>query len=92
MKYIKSYKLFESVYSIEEYFDYITKGLCDHNIRPVDLNQVMSNYELDIMDCYDSGQNPKIILDQILKDLELSDGGFMNIKQPKSNKSIIKYL
>jgi hypothetical protein len=39
-----------------------------------------------------SGQNPKIILDQILNDLELSDGGFMNIKQPKSNKSIIKYL
>ena len=52
----------------------------------------MSSYEVDIMDCYDSGQNPKIILDQILKDLELSDGGFMNIKQPTSNKSIIKYL
>lgn len=92
MKYIKSYKLFESVYSVEEYFDYITKGLCDHNITPVDLKQVMSSYEGDIMDCYDSGQNPKIILDQMLKDLELSDGGFMNIKQSVSNKSIIKYL
>ena len=92
MKYIKSYKIFESVYSIEEYFDYIIKGLGNYNITPVVLNKLISSYEDDIMTCYDSGQNPKIILDQILKDSELSSGGFMDIKQPKSNSSTIKYL
>jgi len=92
MRYIKSYKIFESVYSIEEYFDYITKGLGNYNIRPIDLGEIISSYEDDIMTCYDSGQNPKIILDQILKDLELSNGGFMSIKQLKSTKSTIKYL
>ena len=92
MKHIKSYKLFESVYSIEEYYDYITKSLGNYNITPVGIRDLLSNYEVLINDYYESGDNPKIVSDQIIKDLELESGGYMGIKFPKLNHPQIKYL
>jgi len=89
MRYIKSYKLFESAYSKEEYFEYITMSLSTYSVN---IRELMDQYESTIMDYYNSGQDPKILLDKIINDLELETGGFPTIQLPGISNRQIKYL
>ena len=48
MKYIKSFRLYESNWSFEEYIGYLTQVLSKMNITPVNLEFILDQKEDDI--------------------------------------------
>lgn len=73
MKYLKTY---ESYWTEQEYVNDIVSGLANYNITPIELNRIIDGYEKDILDYRESGKDPKLFTDKIVKDLELGQGGF----------------
>jgi len=86
MKFLRTYES----WSKQEYIEDVVSGLKKYNIRPLELNKIVDQYEDEILDFYDSGKNPNLFVDKITKDLELDkDGGFMQIRTgPKPQTQI----
>jgi hypothetical protein len=83
----------ESYYSKQEYFQEIQYSLEKYNIRPIVLNNILDMYENDILKNWEDGISPKIFVDNIVKELELDKGGYMNFRKPIGNlQTTIKYL
>lgn len=83
----------ESYSGIEEYTNQIIDSLKEYNIRPVVLNHLIDQYELEISDSYEEGKDPKFFVDEIVKDMELDSGGFMSQKVGTAGYNrVIKYL
>ena len=94
MKHLKSYKVFESSWSIEEYVDFIQKELSKCNITAVGIKNTLISYKDEIEGAFNEGVPPKNISDDIIKTMELETGTtsrgikFPGLKPPTT----IKYL
>lgn len=90
MKYLKSYKLFESNYSIEEYIGLLSDELGNFNLSPVQIRELISR--LDIEDYINDGISPKEVIKNLDNDMDLSKTGYPDHRVNKPQQSQIKYL
>lgn len=94
MKYLKSYKIFESSWSIEEYVDFIQSELTKCNITALGIKNTLISYKDEIETAFNQGVPPKTVSDDIIKTMELETGTasrgimFPGLKPPTT----IKYL
>lgn len=93
MKYIKSYKLFESSYSIEEFTSEVTHRLGDYNISPININRIIDQKMSDMEDCVGTGVSPYQFVEELVSELELgSDSNYPGIKTRNVQQRNITYL
>ena len=92
MKYIKSYKIFESTYSIDEYILSISNELGKHNITPVAIRTLLDNYSDVIQTSMENEVTPYNFVQNIVKDMDLGSGGFISQMAPPNQPTEIKYL
>lgn len=93
MKFIKSYKLFESNWTMEEIIDEIRNGLSKYNLSSVEVREIINR--IDIEEVIKSGQHPNVLINQLIDDLNLKsigNSGFNSWRTSKSWQSEIKYL
>ena len=93
MKFIKSYKVFESHYNKEEFIDVVCRDLSKYQITPVEVRNLLQKYDYQIIQSLESGVSPQDFSKQIISDLELDNTGgalAVNINQPIVPE--IKYL
>lgn len=79
MKYLKTY---ESYWTEQEYVADISTGLSNYNLRPLQINKIISEYEAEILDNRDTGKQPSFFVDKIAKELELDKSGFTKQRTP----------
>ena len=83
----------ESYDDVQEYTNQIMSLLKEFNIRPVVLNHILDQCQDQISEYYEEGKDPKIFVDEIVKDMELDSGGFLAHKVGSAGYSkVIKYL
>lgn len=92
MKHLKSYKLFESSWSIEEYIDSINDELGKWNISPVHMKRIIDNNLDEIQISMEEGISPIIYSKNLIKDLDLERGGYLGVMNNQKNGGEIKYL
>ena len=93
MKFIKSYKLFESHYNFEEFVDVVCRELSNYNIRPIQVRHLISKYKDSINQGFQNGESPQFFAKQLIDELDLDgnkDSMMVNFNQPKIPE--IKYL
>ena len=93
MKFIKSYKVFESHYNKEEFIDAVCRDLSKYQITPVEVRNLLQKYDNQITQSLESGISPGDFSKQIIIDLDLDNTGgalAVNINQPVVPE--IKYL
>jgi hypothetical protein len=93
MKFIKSYKLFESNYSIEEYISEIVSFISKYDISPTDLNKIIQS-KIDEIEMYlNTGKHPIEFAKNLVKELDLEKtGGYLGYSSPKVGQYPLKYL
>ena len=83
----------ESYNDVQEYTNQIISFFKEYNIRPVVLDHILDQCQVQISEYYEEGKDPKIFVDEIVKDMELDSGGFMAHKVGSAGYSkVIKYL
>jgi hypothetical protein len=93
MKYIKSYKIFESNYSFEEYISALCDELSNYNVSPVVIKSMLDKYENDINDAISNEITPNTFMKKVVDEMSLSDdGGFPSQYGPPSKQTTVKYL
>jgi hypothetical protein len=95
MNYIKTFKLFESNYTFEEYIEQLVGELGKYNISAVEIRDLIQRLESDINQAIDNGIHPLQYSKTIIDDLDLSDrgkDGWNRIYFRNQSKSTIKYL
>ena len=90
MKYLKSYKLFESNYSIEEYIGLLSDELGNFNLSPVQIRELISR--LPIESYVEDGLSPRDVINDLDKDVDLSKSGYPYHWVNKPQQSQVKYL
>lgn len=93
MKFIKSYKLFESTWTPEEFVQELVNGLGKWNLRPLEIRELIDR--IDIKSAVESGQHPNVLINKIINELDLKskgNSGFPGWRTPKNWQSEIKYL
>jgi hypothetical protein len=92
MRYLKSYKLFESSWTIEEYIDSITNELEKWNILPLHIKRIVDNNIDDIQLSIELGKSPIEYSNNLIKDLDLERGGYLGFMNNQKSGGEIKYL
>jgi len=93
MKYIKSYKIFESRYTIEEYLYAVSQEFSKYNISAIKVKELLENYRLAIEEAIESDVDPYTFVKKIADDMGISDnGGFNDHNTPPQQQTTIKYL
>ena len=93
MRYLKKYNIFESSYNKEEFHGYIVRELSKYNIRPVVLNKILDQYDDQITKSVESGEDPKSMTDEIIKNMNLNnDEGFPTVRMGDTISKNMKYL
>jgi hypothetical protein len=94
MKFIKTYKMFETFWSMGEYVNSITRELSNWDIEPSYLRKIIDQFEEEIKLSWGDGKSPKAVAEDIAKFMELpKDGNFPGIKlQGQKPVTTIKYL
>lgn len=93
MKFIKSYKLFESNWSIEEFVQELGYYLGQYNITANFIREVISKY--DIESEVESGKTPLQLSKEIIEDLGIDQRGkegYMKVNIYKPGPDVVKYL
>ena len=93
MKHLKSFRLFESVWSTEEFIDEIRKALSKYNLSSVEVREIINR--VDIEGAIENGEQPNVIINKLIEDLNLKslgNSGFNGWRTSKSWQSEIKYL
>lgn len=93
MKYIKNFKIFESVWSIEEFVQELGYYLGQYNLTAVYIREVISKYDIDYE--VESGKSPLELSKEIISDLGLDQRGkegYMKVNIYKPGPDVIKYL
>lgn len=93
MKYIKKFKIFESVWSLEEFVQEFGHYLGQYNLTVVYIRELVS--KLDIESEIESGKTPLELSKQIISDLGLDQRGkegYMKVNIYKPGPDVIKYL
>ena len=93
MNYIKTFKLFESNWSIEEFIQELAYHLGQYNLTAVYIREVISKYNIDYE--IESGKSPLELSKEIISDLGLDERGkegYMKVNVYKPGPDVIKYL
>jgi|LauGreDrversion4_2_1035121.scaffolds.fasta_scaffold90404_5 hypothetical protein len=93
MNYIKTFKLFESNWSIEEFIQELAYHLGQYNLTAVYIREVISKYNIDYE--IESGKSPLELSKKIISDLGLDERGkegYMKVNVYKPGPDVIKYL
>jgi hypothetical protein len=93
MKHLKSFKLFESYYTPEEFFDELRKQLGKLNMSAVEIRELLNR--IDIESQIDLGKNPTQYAEELIKELGLDSRGIDGYMSHRVNKPLyseIKYL
>ena len=93
MNYIKTFKLFESNWSIEEFIQELSYHLGQYNLTAVYIREVISKYNIDYE--IESGKSPLELSKEIISDLGLDERGkegYMKVNVYKPGPDVIKYL
>ena len=89
MKYLKAY---ESYYSDQEYIQDVSSSLSKYNISPVNLKQLLDQYEDQMLSYRDEGKDPQLFVNMVVKDLQLDSGGYLSMTSAATPNQTIKYL
>lgn len=93
MKYIKTYKVFESRYTFEEYIYSISQEFSKYNISAIGVRELIENYKKAIEEAILDDVDPHTFVKTIANDMELSDGGgFMSYTNQPQKQTTVKYL
>ena len=93
MKFIKSYKLFESTWSPEEFVQELAYYLGQYNLTAVYIREIISKW--DIESEIESGKTPLELSKEIISDMDLEERGkegYMKVNIYKPGMDVIKYL
>jgi hypothetical protein len=93
MKHLKSFKLFESNYTPEEFVDELRKQLGKLNMSAVEIRELLNR--LDIESQIELGKNPTQYAGELIKELGLDSRGIDGYMSHRVNRpfySEIKYL
>jgi hypothetical protein len=93
MKHLKSFKLFESYYTPEEFVDELRKQLGKLNMSAVEIRELLNR--LDIASQIELGKNPTQYAEELIKELGLDSRGIDGYMSHRVNKPLyseIKYL
>ena len=93
MNYIKSYKLFESVYCLEEFVQELTTILSQFNLTAVYIRELISKYDIDSQ--IENDVTPLEFSKTIIDDLDLNQrgkSGYMAVNVYKPGPDVVKYL
>ena len=93
MNYIKSYKLFESVYCLEEFVQELTTILSQFNLTAVYIRELISKYDIDSQ--IENDITPLEFSKTIIDDLDLNQrgkDGYMAVNFQKPGPDVVKYL
>ncbi len=92
MKYIKSFKIFESNYSIEEYIDVIYSELSKYNISPAEMNKIINNEIGEINNSIENGISPQEWSKSLISEMELDKKDYLGFLSNKPKQTLNKYL
>ena len=93
MKYIKNWKLFESVWSLEEFIQELSHYLGQYNLTVVYIRELISKYDIDSE--IELGKTPLELSKEIISDMNLDEidkEGYMKVNVYKPGPDVIKYL
>lgn len=93
MKFIKSYKLFESTWSLEEFVQELGYYLGQYNLTAVYIRELISKW--DIESEIENGRTPLEVSKEIISDMDLEERGkegYMKVNIYKPGPDVIKYL
>lgn len=93
MKHIKSFKLFESVWTKEEFISDLVRYLGQYNLTMIWVRDLIS--QLDIDSEIESGKSPLQLSKEIISDFDLEErgkGGWMSANIAMPVPGTIKYL
>ena len=93
MKHLKSFKLFESNYTTEEFVDELRRQLGKLNMSAVEVRELINR--LDIESEIEMGKNPVQYSQELIKELGLDSRGIEGYMSHRVNRPLyseIKYL
>lgn len=91
MKRIKSWRVFESSWSVEELGDEVRKALGDRGLRPVEIRELVKR--LDLQAVIEAGVEPHLYILDLVKQLGLErGGGHLGFNMPKRGQSGLDFL
>lgn len=88
MKFIKTYE----GYSLDEYISAVKNSLKDYNLNPIQITQIISSYEDDIMKAHNDGMFPTQFVNDIANRMDIGQSGYPVIGLPKGKNITLKYL
>ena len=92
MRYIKNYRMFESVYTIDEFVGSVSSELGNYNISPVNIRTIIDQYSNKMISAVENGETPQSFVSDIVKELELGKSGYPSIQMNIPTQRVIKYL
>lgn len=93
MKHIKSFKVFESTWSPEEFVYEIRNALSEYNLSSVEIREIINRIDID--DAINSGEQPTVFIKKLVDELNLKslgNNGFTSFRMPKNWQPELKYL
>ena len=93
MKYIKTFKLFESIWTKEEFISDLVRYLGQYNLTMIYVRDLIS--QLDIESEIENGKSPLQLSKEIISDFDLEErgkGGYMSANISMPVPGTIKYL
>lgn len=91
MKRIKSWRVFESSWSVEEFGDEVRKALGERGLRPVEIRELVKR--LDLQAVIETGVGPGPYILGLVKELGLErGGGQLGYNMPKRGQSGLDFL
>lgn len=78
MKWIKKFEGFG--YTDDDYFNEVTQLLKQYNLRPIQINQYIDFYQDMIEEYKNDGKVPSLLVDELVKKLDLTTGGYPSIR------------
>ena len=92
MKHIKSYKLFESSYTLDDFTNAVCDELKYYTITPVGIRTILDQYSGVIEDAVNNGEDPHSFVNSLSKDMGLTKGDFPIYSPQTTKPSILSFL
>lgn len=93
MRFIKSYRLFESTWSLEEFTQELTYYLAQYNLTVVYIRELISKW--DIISEIEMGKTPLELSKEIISDMDLEERGregYTKVFVRRPGPDVMKYL
>jgi len=93
MKYLKSFTIYESNWSIEQWMDYVKREISKYNILPLQVEKILAGKSEEIKMRIDSGESPILFTRDLISELELDGSrGSMAVRFNNPQPGETKYL